>query len=248
MKDKQKIKNRNLFKSVYVLGGTSEIAEEICLNLIKNGTLKIHLVCRDHKKSIFFNKNTFSFKDVEITYEDIDLIKYDPNKSVNIPFFDLYIIAAGYLGNSNLANKSNKEALKIACINYTCLIPFLNTITSEERISKPGSLWVLTSVAGDRGRPSNYQYGAAKAALTIFCEGLLLRCIDMPFNVRIIKAGLIKTIMAKDSPEILCSSKKYLAQSLLKKPLRRGIEYFPWWWFFIMKIIKILPQSIIKRL
>ena len=110
-------------------------------------------------------------------------------------------------------------------------------------------MWIISSVAGDRGRPSNYHYGAAKAALTIFCEGLLNRLHKKPFKIRIIKAGFIYTSMTiGKAPKILCASKEYVAKSLVNKPYKEGIEYLPFWWLFIMKLVSILPKSIISKL
>ena len=61
----------------------------------------------------------------------------------------------------------------------------------------------MSSVAADIGRPSNYHYGASKAALTNFCEGMMLRCNDKPFNIRIIKvAGFISSPMTKGKAQI----------------------------------------------
>ena len=107
----------------------------------------------------------------------------------------------------------------------------------------------MSSVAGDRGRPSNYHYGAAKAGLTNFCEGIMNYCHDKPFKVRIIKAGYIATKMTLGkAPRALCAEPEKLAEKLLKKPNKRGIEYFPNWWFLIMFIIKLLPSALIKKL
>ena len=86
---------------------------------------------------------------MEITSEEFDLLKGDLKVKPNIGFYDLYIIAAGYLGNSILAQNDLDEALKISRVNYYSLIPWINSITTEDRISKPGYLWILSSVAGD---------------------------------------------------------------------------------------------------
>ena len=246
---KRNISNLNFFKSVFILGGTSEIAQEICLNLVRKGTKRIHFVSRKSSKvNSFIQRLTNEFT-LEITVQECDLLHDDFKILPNVEFFDLYIIAAGYLGNSNLASDDLNEALNIAKVNYYSLIPWINSITSEHRISKPGAMWILSSVAGDRGRPSNYQYGAAKAALTIFCEGLLNKLHKKPFKIRIIKAGFIYTSMTiGKAPKILCASKKYVAKILINKPYKEGIEYLPFWWFFVMKIVSILPKSIIAKL
>ncbi len=241
--------NKNPFKSIFILGGTSELAQEICLSLIQKGAQKFHFVSRNKDKNIPFMNQIAKEYDVEVSCEKFELIKDNLEKKPKIEFFDLYIIAAGYLGDSSLANNNIEESIKIATINYLSLIPWIISITSKERISKPGSIWILSSVAADKGRPSNYHYGAAKAGLTIFCEGLFYRCIGKPFKVRVIKAGFVYTSMSKNkAPKLLSVSKKYFANKLIQKPQKEGVEYLPFWWIFIMKAISILPKAIVKRL
>jgi len=241
--------NLTIFESVFILGGSSEIAQEICLHLVRRGTKKIHLVSRKPIKNNLLIKRLTDEFNVEIINQKFDLLKEDLNIKPYVGFYDLYIIAAGYIGDSILANNDIKEALDIARVNYFSLIPWINSIASENRISKPGAMWILTSVAGDRGRPSNYHYGAAKAALTIFCEGLLNRLHKKPFKIRIIKAGFVYTSMSiNKAPKILYVSKKYFAKTLINKPYKEGIEYLPFWWVLVMKIISILPKFIISKL
>ena len=245
------IKRKNLtsFVSIFVLGGTSEIAQEICLNLVRKGAKKIHFVSRQPTKNNLFIKRLTEEFNLEIINQKFDLLKEDLNIEPCIGFYDLYIIAAGYLGDSILASNDINEALNIARVNYYSLIPWINSITSEDRANKPGAMWILTSVAGDIGRPSNYHYGAAKAALTIFCQGLLNKLHNKPFKIRIIKAGFIFTSMSiNKAPKILCVSKRYVANTLINKPYKQGIEYLPFWWVFVMKIISILPKFIISKL
>ena len=242
-------RNSKIFKTAFILGGTSEIAQELYLYLIESGIKKLHLVSRNYEKSrIIKDRLTNKYK-VDISIEKFDLLQSDLSVRPDIDSYDLYIIAAGYLGNSSEASQNEKEALKIARINYYSLLPWLNAITSDQRINKTGSLWVISSVAGDFGKPSNFHYGAAKSALTIFSEGLHLRCYGKPFKVRIIKAGFINTSMSKNiAPRILLTSKRYFAKSLLRNPHKEGIEYLPWWWFFLMRLISILPKEIISKL
>ena len=110
-------------------------------------------------------------------------------------------------------------------------------------------LWVFTSVAADRGRPSNYFYGAAKSALEVFSEGLISRCYKKKFSVRLIKAGYMDSPMAYGkAPKILCINTSRGARLLLKNPFKRGIEYMPWFWNPIMFLIRILPNKIVSKL
>ena len=83
---------------------------------------------------------------------------------------------------------------------------------------------------------------------SIFCEGLLLRCFNKPFSVRIIKAGYISSPMTAGAPKFLCTSPKKVASILMKEPYKRGIEYLPWWWNLIMFAVRRLPSYLAAKL
>ncbi len=245
--------NKNFpIKKAFVMGSTSTIAQQICMELALKGCKQFFLLARDEKKNNIFAKNLELKFNVKIIKKIIDLnqiSELDPQTKKDINDYDLYLLSAGYLGNTELANNNLEESKKITLVNFYSLLPWLLQITTKKRLNSKGRLWILTSVAGDRGKPSNYQYGAAKSALTIFCEGILLRCINKPFAVRIIKAGFIKSPMTKDiKPSFLCTNPSLMAKKLLKNPNKRGIHYFPWWWKWIMFVIKIAPESIIAKL
>ena len=239
------------FKSALIIGSTSAVAKSICIKLAQTGCKKFHLVCRDLESNLeLFNLLNNDYG-ANVTQEKNDLIfNCYPEKSFKpkIEFYDLYLITAGTLGNPELARENISEALKINYVNYLGLLPWITEITKEKRFETFGSLWVFTSVASDRGRPSNYHYGSAKAALSIFCEGLLLRCEKKPFSVRIIKSGFISTRMALGAPPFLCISPHKVADYLMRNPQKRGIEYLPWWWSIIMFFIRYLPRKYASKL
>ena len=187
-----------------------------------------------------------------VSTEQTDLKPPSLSGSINLPQvgdFDLYLITAGSLGEAQRARDDVTEALRITAANYTGLLPWLTAIATPERLSRPGRLWVFSSVAADRGRPSNYHYGAAKAALTAFCEGLLLRCHGKPFAVRVLKAGFMATPMTVGkAPPVLCAAPVRVARDLLRRPNRRGIHYIPWWWSPLMLLIRLLPASLASKL
>ena len=246
-------KSSKSIDSTFVLGSTSTVAKAICIELAKRHNCKrFHLISRNpshNQELIYILENTYN---AFVTQEKVDLIDSSNIYNINKPKvdnFDLYLITAGSLGNQELARKEPKLALEITAANFSGIVPWITAITSQERISKKGMLWIFSSVAADKGRPSNYLYGAAKAGLTTFCEGLFLRCLDKPFKVRIIKAGYITSPMTKGTaPKLLCVDAIYIAKTLLKNPGRSGIEYLPWWWFLIMFIVKIMPNRIISKL
>ena len=243
--------NNDFFTSAFILGGTSTIAKKISIKLAENGCKKFHFVSRDPAANKQLIEKLRIFYKAEVTEEKNDLLlntslvnKFKPK----VDFFDFYLIASGLIGNNDLANSNSKEALKINSVNYAGILPWLIEIMTEKRIKYKGSLWVLSSVASDRGRPSNYHYGASKAALSVFCEGLLLRCVNKPFSVRIIKAGYISSPMTAGAPRFLCTSPTKVASILMKDPYKRGIEYLPWWWNLIMFAVRRLPYYLAAKL
>ena len=236
----------------FVLGSTSEVAKAICRQLAQRGCRQFHLVARNSEANQPLVAELQERYGAAVSTEQTDLLADAPPerpKAVQVGEFDLYLITAGSLGDAELARTDAAEALRITATNYAGLIPWLTAIATPERLVRPGRLWVFSSVAADRGRPSNYHYGAAKAALTAFCEGLLLRCHGKPFAVRIIKAGFMATPMTVGkAPPALCVSPESVARDLLRCPNRRGIEYLPWWWLPLMRLIRFLPASIASKL
>jgi len=242
------LKNNTPIKSVFVLGSSSEIAKEICIQLARKGCESFHLLARDIKKNKQLVKILKENNIKNIVQDDFDLLN-DPEIKKEVGQYDLYLITAGFLGESDLASINISELIKITKINYSGLLKWLISIATPERLNSVSRLWIFSSVAGDIGRPSNYQYGAAKAALSCFCQGLFLKAHKKPFAVRIFKAGFIRTRMSiGKGPAILFLSPKKLAKTILKNPNKRGIEYIPWWWGFIMKILKYLPESLLAKL
>ena len=229
------------FKSAFILGSTSTVAKSICIKLAKNGCIRFHLVCKDLKKNIDLVKLLQKKYKAIVTQEENNLLyncSLDDCFKPEIEYYDFYLISVGTLGDEKLARRNFSEALKINYVNYLGILPWLTQITKNNRMEYEGSLWVFTSVASDRGRPSIYHYGAAKAALNTYCEGLLLRCQKKPFSIRIIKAGFMKTPMALKAPSFISISTKIVADYLMRRPEKRGIEYLPWWWAIIMFIVR----------
>ncbi|WP_338442408.1 SDR family NAD(P)-dependent oxidoreductase [Synechococcus elongatus IITB7] len=246
-------KHHQSIEKVFVLGSTSTVAAAICRLLAQRGCQHFHLVARNDVANQQLASELQERYGAEVSLESCDLLSPEFTHPSQLPAlartYDLYLIAAGALGEAEQARQDPAEAWRITAANYSGLLPWLTAICTPERLRQPGRLWVFSSVAADRGRPSNYHYGAAKAALTTFCEGLQLRCQGKPFAVRIIKAGFMASPMTQGkAPAILCASPESVAKALLRRPNRRGIEYLPWWWSPIMALIRCLPPSLACRL
>lgn len=242
-----------MIRSAFVLGSTSAVAAALCRALAEQGCRRFHLVARDANANERLAAELRERHGADVSLEACDLLAAASLEQPLTPrieqSFDLYLITAGSLGDAERARLEPAEALAITAANYSGLLPWLTAIATSDRITRPGGLWVFTSVAADRGRPSNYHYGAAKAALTTFCEGLLLRCQGQPFCVRILKAGFMATPMTLGkAPPLLCASPESVARDLLRRPDRRGIEYIPWWWAPLMRLIRLLPRPLASKL
>lgn len=245
-------------RSAFVLGSTSAVAKAICCELARRGCGRFHLVARNQPANQELAHQLRDAYGAVVSTEQIDLLGAagsvlpEDGSARVLPMvgdFDLYLITAGALGDASLARNDASEALRITAANYTGLIPWITAIATPERLATPARLWLFSSVAADRGRPSNYHYGAAKAALTSLSEGLLLRCHGQPFAVRIIKAGFMATPMtAGKAPPWLCASPASVARDLLRRPNRRGMEYLPWWWSPLMLLVRLLPAPLASRL
>ena len=244
--------NKKNIKSIWVLGSTSEVARSICRELAVRGCKHFYLIARNSVENERFADELEQSFGVVVNCQQADLMleaNLNNKYMLEVGDFDLYLVTAGSLGDAELARVDAEEALRITTANYTGLISWITAITNPERLNKKSRLWVFSSVAADRGRPSNYHYGAAKAALTTFCEGLLLRCDGKPFAVRIVKAGFISTKMTiGKAPAALCVSPSYVAKKLLKRPDSRGIEYLPFWWFPLMLLVRFLPSFFASKL
>ena len=227
------------------------MAGAICRELARRGCQRFHLVCRGAGREHALVSDLEGLG-ATVSMGRTDLLA-DASAEAPAPLpegdFDLYLITAGSLGEAELARGDAREALRITAANYSGLLPWLTAIATPERLARPGRLWVFSSVAADRGRPSNYHYGAAKAALTAFCEGLMLRCHGKPFAVRVLKAGFMATPMTVGkAPPALCAAPAAVARDLLRRPDRRGIDYIPWWWGPLMLLVRLLPASLAAKL
>ncbi|WP_255487820.1 SDR family NAD(P)-dependent oxidoreductase [Synechococcus sp. TAK9802] len=235
-----------------MLGSTSEVAKALCREMANRGCGRFHLVARNGDANQVLATELEQIYGAAVSTEQNDLLadsSLSPVRRPQVGDFDLYLITAGTLGDAELARSDAGEGMRILAANVGGLIPWITAIATPERLAKPGRLWVFSSVAADRGRPSNYHYGAAKAALTALCEGVLLRCHGKPFAVRIIKAGFMATPMTVGkAPPALCASPESVARDLLRRPNRRGIEYLPWWWSLLMRLIRVLPAPIASKL
>lgn len=161
---------------------------------------------------------------------------------------DLTLLAHGVLGDQAAAERNYFAAEPILVTNFLSAVSLLTWLANYCESQGGGTLAVISSVAGDRGRKSNYVYGASKAALDAFLSGLRNRCDRSGVQVLTIKPGFVATPMTAHVPRNrLFATPEQVAHGILKAiRTRKDVVYVPWFWRPIMTIIKAVPERIFK--
>ncbi|MCZ2498787.1 SDR family NAD(P)-dependent oxidoreductase [Xylophilus sp. Kf1] len=163
---------------------------------------------------------------------------------------DIAVVAHGLLGDQRASEQRFEEAEQIARTNYlgvqALLIPLANHL--EQR--RGGRLVVLSSVAADRGRPRNYTYAAAKAALDVYLQGLRSRLYRSGVTVHTIKLGPVDSPMTADHPKnALFSQVPEVARRIERAVDRRvPVAYVPGYWRLVMLVVRHLPEAVFQRI
>ena len=164
---------------------------------------------------------------------------------------DIVITCIGYLDNQGDSQNDFEESLRAIQSNFTGLVSILNIISNDFEKKGSGVIVGVSSVAGDRGRGSNYIYGSSKAAFTSYLSGLRNRLHALGVSVITIKPGFIKTKMTShlDLPKLLTVSTDEISKDILNS-IKKGksIIYTKWFWKWIMLITKLIPERIFKKL
>jgi short-subunit dehydrogenase len=163
---------------------------------------------------------------------------------------DTVLIAHGTLPNQRRCEQRIEETMQELTTNALSVIALLTLIAEHFEQQKRGCIAVITSVAGDRGRQSNYVYGAAKGAVSIFLQGLRNRLYQAGVAVVAIKPGFVDTPMTAAIPKnFLFAKPRTVGKSIYKAMLqRKNIVYVPWFWRWMMLIIKCIPEGVFKRM
>ena len=164
---------------------------------------------------------------------------------------DVALIAFGTLPNQNACESDAALATQAVTTNATSVIALATSIIDRMRAKGAGTLAVISSVAGDRGRASNYVYGSAKAAVSAFSDGARARLFGTGVHVVTIKPGFIDTAMTQDLPlpgALVVSAEQAARRIVAGIDRKASVLYVPGWWRWIMLIIRHLPEPIFKRL
>jgi len=160
------------------------------------------------------------------------------------------VICIGYLGDQAKGQTDWEEARLILETNFTGCVSALNILANHFELRRAGFICALSSVAGDRGRQSNYFYGAAKAGLSTYLQGLRNRLFPAHVKVITVKPGFVDTHMTYGRPVLLLlASPERVAKGIFRAVTKgKDVVYVPWFWRFIMLMVQSIPEAIFKRL
>jgi short-subunit dehydrogenase len=164
---------------------------------------------------------------------------------------DIALIAHGTLPDQKACEADAARALREFTTNASSAIALLTVLANQFEQQRSGAIGVITSVAGDRGRPSNYVYGSAKAAVSVFCEGLRARLYKAGVSLTDIRPGFVATPMTQGLalPAPLVAQPASVARRIVAGIDRKAdVLYAPAMWALIMTIIRMIPRAIFKRL
>ena len=166
--------------------------------------------------------------------------------------FQLVVLVFGYLGNASSNCHATSEIERILDTNFVGAAICLQHLAEylERRAVAGSGIIGISSVAGDRGRQSNYLYGAAKGGLSLFLQGLRNRLGRSGCHVLTVKPGFVDTPMTEGMEGLfLVAPPGRVASDIIKAfEARRDVLYTPWFWRYIMLIIKLIPERLFKRL
>jgi decaprenylphospho-beta-D-erythro-pentofuranosid-2-ulose 2-reductase len=240
---------------VLIVGANSTIAKN-CLKIWANRGDTLYLISRRNDELSKIKKDLSIYGVKKVFIECLDANELNKHSSVinnaekKMGTIDIAFIAYGTLSNQYLCENNIGEALKEIKNNAISTISLLSHLANFFEKKKSGTIAVISSVAGDRGRASNYVYGSAKAMITTFTSGLRQRLHKSNVSVVTIKAGLVDTKMTTAlKKNIFWAKSGYVAQKIVQAIDKKKDEiYVPSFWFFIMLLIKIIPQKIFKKI
>ncbi len=237
-----------------VLGSNSEVAQAFVEKVLSEGQRfeKIYLLTSNKENTEKFARH------IDVKYVqnseiiEFDLLKDNDYHRLNHIDSDLLFCASGYLGMNTADGLYNDiNTTKIIDINYAKLVPLMNYFAQKFEAKRSGTIIGLYSVAGERGRQSNFIYGSAKAGFTAYLSGLRNYLYDKKVNVLSVIPGFMATKMTEGMPlnPKLTASPKQAANCIYKayKNKKNVVYVLPIWWV-IMMIIRNIPEFIFKRL
>lgn len=241
-------------ESVLILGATSAIARATAAAFAARGGA-LYLASRDADELQRIAADLHLRYGVEVHHGLFDAAATETHEAffqtvlAIMPELSGVVLAFGYLGDQQAA-RNFKVGEKVIAGNFTGAASILSLCADYFEPLKRGFIIGISSVAGDRGRQSNYVYGAAKGALSLYLQGLRNRLYASGVRVITVKPGFVDTAMTYGLPGLfLVASPQSVAERIVASLGKSAdVVYLPWFWRYIMLIIKHIPEPVFKRM
>jgi len=237
---------------VLIFGATSAVAAEVAVLCAARGD-RLHLVGRNPEK---LSALVARCQGAQVTVQCADFAELAQNQALAeqalaaLGEVDLVLIAHGDLGDQIASERSFDEARRTLDVNFTSVVSLLIPLANHLERARAGRIGVITSVAGDRGRPRNYTYGAAKGALNVYLQGLRTRLYAAGVAVTTLKLGPVDSPMTvSHEKHALFGKPKSVARDILRALDARVPEaYIPSFWGLIMPVVRNTPEWLFQQL
>ncbi|MHB8814115.1 MAG: SDR family oxidoreductase [Steroidobacteraceae bacterium] len=238
-----------------IIGATSAIAEATA-RLLAERRGSLYLVGRNKARLEAIAADLTVRGAASVTWEALDLNTFALHEPVIERAFsalsrvDSVLIAHGTLGDQKACESAAPHALAEITTNALSVVSLLTLLANRLEADRRGTIVVISSVAGDRGRASNYVYGSAKALVTAFCSGLRQRLSRTGVRVITIKPGFVDTPMTRSFRKgPLWAKPATIARGIVRAMDRgRGTLYLPIFWRPIMLAVQLIPERLFARM
>jgi decaprenylphospho-beta-D-erythro-pentofuranosid-2-ulose 2-reductase len=242
-------------RTAVVFGGNSEIAVATIEALAAEGLQRVVLAVRDPAKAI-------AIEDLRARCLDVHAIAFDADATATHPAVvdeafarlggtaDLALVAFGVLGDQARAKRDHETAVALAHTNFTGAVSVLTLLGERMRAQRSGTIVLLSSVAAVRARRANYPYGAAKAGVDAFAQGLADDLHDHGVRVMVVRPGFVHTKMTAGRPAPPLSSDPATIARDIVAGLHRGATtvWAPRSMRFVFGLVRLLPRPLMRRL
>jgi decaprenylphospho-beta-D-erythro-pentofuranosid-2-ulose 2-reductase len=242
-------------KKILIIGATSAIAEQCARIWAAEGDV-LHLVSRSDERNQIITADLKVRGASQVTSYCTDLNQIERHSELLdvadnlMGGIDIVLIAHGTLPNQQKCEFDVEEAFYEIQTNALSTVSLLTLVANRFEIIKNGTICVISSVAGDRGRASNYVYGSAKAMVTAFASGLRQRLNKSHVAVVTIKPGFVDTPMTAGFKKGLLWTKPNIVATRIVRAIdkRKDEVFVPAFWWIVMLVVRIIPSKLFKNL
>lgn len=238
--------------TVLILGATSDIGFAIARKFASE-KYAVQLAARNINQLKTFQSDIEIRYNVSCSVHDFDANKFETHQSfynsLN-PKPDVTVYVIGYMQDNEAALQNWNESLKTINANYAGAVSILNIIAKDYAAKQQGTIVGISSVAGNRGRQSNFIYGSAKAAFTAYLSGLRNKLFHNKVHVVTVLPGFVYTKMTEhlQLPKLLTATPEEVANTVYTATKKKtNVVYVKWFWKWIMRIITSIPESMFKK-